>query len=425
MNFSPLQKLFIFDCLTDLRDGSGSPDNSSDGTCRTCPVSVWKFSGPIPLDGEKDWKRLFIWPTAVETETKFRCDSDSFGQLCSLVIRHRSAHALKLIGCIRMGHSINLKHSGCHRDAIPLTHLSLPLSCPEFAKLSQSQRRNEYCCGFTTAHPSWTRGAAQIKSKESKTDLVFQTVTIVRIEMRPPPKKSYEMQRTPFQQSFPFILPETFSSPGNRIFGFPWIMVSYDRHMIFIGFHVSWVIEMIRGVIRSFDVMFTHVHSVFVISGAKGGLWSGIKCVLSGVFMGLMGVICQPIEAREDSKTTGSKQLDGKHKTEDTKLKLYLLLQLGSQGAREGGVVGCFRGAGTGLFIGLFFSITGLCTGVFQAVQGRHRWKPVELHCHPMSPHLSPHLSPPLIFTKSVATSEAWCGSDPQGHLHGPEPQRL
>ncbi|CAJ1432358.1 unnamed protein product, partial [Effrenium voratum] len=66
-----------------------------------------------------------------------------------------------------------------------------------------------------------------------------------------------------------------------------------------------------------------------------GGLWSGIKCVLSGVLVGLAGVIAQPIE-----------------------------------GARDAGVLGCFRGVGIGLLVGAFFSITGLCTGVFQAVRG-------------------------------------------------------
>ncbi|CAE7945954.1 DJP1 [Symbiodinium sp. KB8] len=66
-----------------------------------------------------------------------------------------------------------------------------------------------------------------------------------------------------------------------------------------------------------------------------GGLWSGIKCVLGGVLVGLAGLIAQPIE-----------------------------------GAREEGVVGCFRGVGLGLLAGLFFAITGLCTGVFQTLRG-------------------------------------------------------
>eukprot|EP00439_Symbiodinium_sp_Y106_P015759 s1009_g2.t1 len=66
-----------------------------------------------------------------------------------------------------------------------------------------------------------------------------------------------------------------------------------------------------------------------------GGLWSGIKCVLGGVLVGLAGLIAQPIE-----------------------------------GAREEGVLGCFRGVGLGLLAGLFFAITGLCTGVFQTLRG-------------------------------------------------------
>eukprot|EP00435_Cladocopium_sp_Y103_P075751 s140_g64.t1 len=88
-------------------------------------------------------------------------------------------------------------------------------------------------------------------------------------------------------------------------------------------------------VLRDAEDAFPVIFSVHPPRDVLGGLWSGIKCVLSGVLFGLVGVIAQPVE-----------------------------------GAREGGVVGCFKGAGTGLLVGLFFSITGLCTGIFQAVRG-------------------------------------------------------
>ena len=34
------------------------------------------------------------------------------------------------------------------------------------------------------------------------------------------------------------------------------------------------------------------------VKRSQGGLWSGIKCVLGGVLVGLAGLIAQPIEAR-------------------------------------------------------------------------------------------------------------------------------
>ncbi|CAK9040102.1 unnamed protein product [Durusdinium trenchii] len=88
-------------------------------------------------------------------------------------------------------------------------------------------------------------------------------------------------------------------------------------------------------VLRDAEDAFPAIFSVEAPRDVLGGLWSGIKCVLSGVLVGLAGVIAQPIE-----------------------------------GARDAGVVGCFKGLGTGLLVGVFFSITGLCTGVFQALRG-------------------------------------------------------
>lgn len=66
-----------------------------------------------------------------------------------------------------------------------------------------------------------------------------------------------------------------------------------------------------------------------------GGLWSGIRCVVSGVAIGIAGAVSQPIE-----------------------------------GARESGAWGCFTGLGLGVFMGAFFSVAGVCTGLYQALRG-------------------------------------------------------
>mmetsp|Transcript_6391 Transcript_6391/g.13976 ORF Transcript_6391/g.13976 Transcript_6391/m.13976 type:complete len:598 (+) Transcript_6391:62-1855(+) len=65
------------------------------------------------------------------------------------------------------------------------------------------------------------------------------------------------------------------------------------------------------------------------------GLYNGVKCVLSGVFIGLITAFAQPI-----------------------------------QGTTEAGLWGCFRGVGTGLLGAVFFSATGVCAGAFQAIRG-------------------------------------------------------
>mmetsp|Transcript_5341 Transcript_5341/g.12874 ORF Transcript_5341/g.12874 Transcript_5341/m.12874 type:complete len:555 (+) Transcript_5341:59-1723(+) len=65
------------------------------------------------------------------------------------------------------------------------------------------------------------------------------------------------------------------------------------------------------------------------------GLYNGVKCVLSGVFIGLVTAIGQPI-----------------------------------QGRTEAGVWGCFRGVGVGLLGAVFFSATGVFAGAFQALRG-------------------------------------------------------
>jgi len=81
--------------------------------------------------------------------------------------------------------------------------------------------------------------------------------------------------------------------------------------------------------------MFGDIFSVQAPRDAFAGICSGMKCMLSGVMLGLAGVVVQPYE-----------------------------------GLRDGGVMGCFRGVVLGLFTGLLFSITGLGTGIFQAVRG-------------------------------------------------------
>lgn len=89
--------------------------------------------------------------------------------------------------------------------------------------------------------------------------------------------------------------------------------------------------EILRDAASAFGELF----SVHPPRDAFAGVWSGVKCILSGAFLGIAGVIMQPI-----------------------------------QGARTDGVIGCFKGVFTGLFTGLFFSLTGLSTGMFQAVRG-------------------------------------------------------
>lgn len=71
----------------------------------------------------------------------------------------------------------------------------------------------------------------------------------------------------------------------------------------------------------------------------QGGLWSGIKCVLSGVLVGLAGVIAQPIEARDETWWKTWKNVS--HVT-------WVCWVAKTQGARDGGVAGCFRGVGLG-----------------------------------------------------------------------------
>jgi len=87
--------------------------------------------------------------------------------------------------------------------------------------------------------------------------------------------------------------------------------------------------------LRDAEAAFGEIFSVKAPRDVFSGLWSGVKCVLSGVFLGLAGVFTQPIE-----------------------------------GMREGGAAGCVRGLALGLCTGLFFSVAGFCTGLFQAVRG-------------------------------------------------------
>lgn len=88
-------------------------------------------------------------------------------------------------------------------------------------------------------------------------------------------------------------------------------------------------------VLQEAEAAFGEIFSVRAPRDVLAGVWSGIKCVLSGVLLGVAGAISQPI-----------------------------------QGAQEGGLAGCFKGCAIGILTGFFFSFTGLCTGVFQAVRG-------------------------------------------------------
>jgi len=90
-----------------------------------------------------------------------------------------------------------------------------------------------------------------------------------------------------------------------------------------------------QELLRDAESAFNEIFSVRAPRDVLAGLWSAAQCILSGVFLGLAGVIMQPIE-----------------------------------GMRDSGVPGCFRGAALGVCTGLFFSLTGLCTGIFQAVRG-------------------------------------------------------
>lgn len=80
---------------------------------------------------------------------------------------------------------------------------------------------------------------------------------------------------------------------------------------------------------------FGEIFAVRAPRDVMGGLWSGLQCIVSGLFMGMAGVVMQPVE-----------------------------------GLRDGGVVGCLRGIAFGLCTGLFFSLTGICTGLFQVIRG-------------------------------------------------------
>lgn len=87
--------------------------------------------------------------------------------------------------------------------------------------------------------------------------------------------------------------------------------------------------------LKDAEKAFGEIFSVQAPRDILAGFWSGIQCVLSGVAIGIAGVIAQPIE-----------------------------------GMKEAGCLGCFKGLALGIFTGLFFSITGLCTGAFQALRG-------------------------------------------------------
>lgn len=65
------------------------------------------------------------------------------------------------------------------------------------------------------------------------------------------------------------------------------------------------------------------------------GFWSGVRCAVTGIFVGLAGVVTQPIEGYRTAHWTGF-----------------------------------FRGAAIGVGSFFFFSATGFCTGFFQLVRG-------------------------------------------------------
>ncbi|CAK0891343.1 unnamed protein product [Prorocentrum cordatum] len=88
----------------------------------------------------------------------------------------------------------------------------------------------------------------------------------------------------------------------------------------------------VEELLQDAESAFGEIFSVRAPRDVFAGLWSGASCVLSGIFIGLAGLITQPFE-----------------------------------GFRDAGVPGCFRGVALGVASGLFFGLTGLCTGVFQA----------------------------------------------------------
>eukprot|EP00930_Biecheleria_cincta_P055066 TRINITY_DN41439_c0_g1_i1.p1 TRINITY_DN41439_c0_g1~~TRINITY_DN41439_c0_g1_i1.p1 ORF type:complete len:561 (+),score=117.04 TRINITY_DN41439_c0_g1_i1:21-1703(+) len=90
-----------------------------------------------------------------------------------------------------------------------------------------------------------------------------------------------------------------------------------------------------QELLQEAETAFSEIFSVRAPRDVLSGLWSGIKCVLSGLLLAAAGVIAQPLE-----------------------------------GARSAGITGCFQGLALGLCTGLFFAITGVSTGVFQAVRG-------------------------------------------------------
>mmetsp|Transcript_115804 Transcript_115804/g.328186 ORF Transcript_115804/g.328186 Transcript_115804/m.328186 type:complete len:557 (+) Transcript_115804:38-1708(+) len=87
--------------------------------------------------------------------------------------------------------------------------------------------------------------------------------------------------------------------------------------------------------LRDAETAFGEVFSVRAPRDVFAGLWGGAKCILSGVLLGFASVIMQPVE-----------------------------------GLRDNGAVGCARGIAVGLCSGLLFSVTGVCTGLFQAIRG-------------------------------------------------------
>uniref|UniRef100_A0A7S0ZZJ6 J domain-containing protein n=1 Tax=Noctiluca scintillans TaxID=2966 RepID=A0A7S0ZZJ6_NOCSC len=80
---------------------------------------------------------------------------------------------------------------------------------------------------------------------------------------------------------------------------------------------------------------FGEVFSVQAPRDVFAGLWSGTKCMLTGVGLAISCLIAQPLE-----------------------------------GFRDSGLFGGLRGLTLGLCSGFFFSLTGFCTGLFQTFRG-------------------------------------------------------
>lgn len=87
--------------------------------------------------------------------------------------------------------------------------------------------------------------------------------------------------------------------------------------------------------LRDAEQAFGEIFSIRPPRDIFAGMWSGATCIVSGVFLGVAGLISQPFE-----------------------------------GFRNNGLRGCLRGFALGACTGLFFAVTGVFTGIAQAIRG-------------------------------------------------------